>query len=377
MTLANTEFQRGERPTTTALKILRRSIVPLLCAAMLIFAISHSLQSQRAEPMAPPPVTPPVSPFGNTVAGTGFVEPSTESSTQATISVGSQLSGVVTQVAVHIGQIVEQGDLLFELDNRQAMAELRVHQSALSAAQAQLSKLEQQPRPEELPALDAKVKFDEANLRELTDVRDRDRKLAQSRQITSQELVAAELAVESAQAQLEVSRANLALLKAGAWKADKMIANAGVEEAQAQLDQAHTMLDLLQIRAPVAGSILQINVRPGEFVSASHIQSLILMGNLTPLHVRVSVDQEDIPRLKLRAPARAKLRGDLEQREIPLEFVRIEPYVIPKASLTGINIEKVDTRVMQLIYSVAPGDPLVKEKKVLVGQLLDVFIDVK
>ena len=57
--------------------------------------------------------------------------------------------------------------------------------------------------------------------------------------------------------------------------------------------------------------------------------------------------------------------------------MRIEPYVIPKASLTGINIEKDDTRVMQLIYSVAPGDPLVKEKKVLVGQLLDVFIDVK
>src|SRR5690348_10140511 len=196
------------------LNLLRKLLVPLLALGLFSFAIVHALKSQRTEPIVPPPVTPSSSPFGNTVAGTGFVEPSTESSTQATISVGSQLSGVVTQVAVHIGQIVQQGDLLFELDNRQAMAELRVHQSALSAAQAQLSKLEQQPRPEELPALDAKVKFDEANLRELTDVRDRDRKLAQSRQITSQELVAAELAVESAQAQLEVSRANLALLKA-------------------------------------------------------------------------------------------------------------------------------------------------------------------
>jgi HlyD family secretion protein len=174
-----------------------------------------------------------------------------------------------------------------------------------------------------------------------------------------------------------VSRANLALLKAGAWKPDKLIAEANVEQAQAQLDQARTTLDLLEVRAPVKGSILQINVRPGEFVSASHTQSLVLMGDLDPLHVRVSIDEEDIPRLKLQAPARGKLRGDLGQRELPLTFVRIEPYVIPKTSLTGLNIEKVDTRVMQIIYALDPNDPLVKEEKVLVGQLLDVFIDVK
>ena len=361
----------------TARNLLRKLIMPLLCIALLLFAVGHAMRSQHSEPIVPPPVTPATSPFGNTVAGTGFVEPSTESSTQATISVGSQLSGVVTHVAVHVDQLVAEGALLFQLDNRQATAEFKIRQAALTAAQSQLNKLEQQPRPEELPALEAKLKLDEANLRELTDVRNRDRKLIASQGITQQELVAAELAVESAQAQVEVSRANLALLKAGAWKPDKVIAAANVEQAQAQLDQARTLLDLLEVRAPVAGSILQVNVRPGEFVSASPTQSLIVMGNVNPLHVRVSIDEEDIPRLRLRAPARAKLRGDLKQREIPLEFVRIEPYVIPKTSLTGLNIEKVDTRVMQLIYSLDPNDPLVKAKQVLVGQLLDVFIDVK
>ena len=360
-----------------AVNALRIAVVPLLCIVLLVFAIGYALQAQRSEGVLPPPVTPSTSPFGNTVAGTGSVEPSTESSTQATISVGSQLSGVVTEVAVHIGQVVERGDLLFRLDNRQAAADFKIRQAALAAARSQLNKLEMQPRPEELPALEAKLKLDEANLRELTDVRNRDRKLIASQGITQQELVAAELAVESAQAQVEVSRANLALLKAGAWKPDKVIAESNVEQAQAQLDQARTALDLLEIRAPVAGSILQINVRPGEFVSASHTQSLVLMGDLNPLHVRVSIDEEDIPRLKLRAPARGKLRGDLNQRELPLEFVRIEPYVIPKTSLTGLNIEKVDTRVMQLIYALDPHDPLVEQKKVLVGQLLDVFIDVK
>ena len=73
---------------------------------------------------------------------------------------------------------------------------------------------------------------------------------------------------------------------------------------------------------------------------------MILMGNLQPLHVRVNVDEEDLPRLKLYAPARAKIRGDARQEEVPLSFFRLEPYVVPKTSLTGVNTERVDTRVV-------------------------------
>jgi hypothetical protein len=101
------------------------------------------------------------------------------------------------------------------------------------------------------------------------------------------------------------------------------------------------------------------------------------MGNLHPLHVRVNVDEEDVPRLRLHAPARGKVRGDLSQEEIPLTFVRLEPYVVPKTSLTGQNTERVDTRVAQVIYALDPQNHLVRENKVLVGQLVDVFIDTR
>ena len=60
---------------------------------------------------------------------------------------------------------------------------------------------------------------------------------------------------------------------------------------------------------------------------------------------------------------------------MPLSFVRLEPYVLPKTSLTGVNTERVDTRVVQLIYAVDPENPLVLDSKILVGQLMDVFID--
>ena len=85
-----------------------------------------------------------------------------------------------------------------------------------------------------------------------------------------------------------------------------------------------------------------------------------------------------VPRTKKSmAPARAKLRGDPRQQEVPLTFVRLEPFIVPKTSLTGANTERVDTRVVHVIYAIDPGHPLIQQRKILVGQLLDVFIDTR
>ena len=93
------------------------------------------------------------------------------------------------------------------------------------------------------------------------------------------------------------------------------------------------------------------------------------MGNLHPLHVRVDIDEHDAPRFRPGAAARASLRGTPEV-SYPLQFVRVEPYVVPKKSLTGDNTERVDTRVLQVIY-----DLDVKDRPIYVGQQMDVFID--
>ena len=63
------------------------------------------------------------------------------------------------------------------------------------------------------------------------------------------------------------------------------------------------------IRALVDGEVLQVNVRPGEFVGAPPSQALIVLGNVTQLHVRVDIDEYDIPRFVPDAPARATLKA--------------------------------------------------------------------
>ena len=155
------------------------------------------------------------------------------------------------------------------------------------------------------------------------------------------------------------------------------LAQATIEQTKAQIEQDKVTLAVLEIRAPSDGTILQINVRPGEYISIARGQTLILMGNLAPLYVRVNIDEEDLPRLKLNAPARAKIRGDVKQEEVPLTWVRLEPYVVPKTSLTGANTERVDTPRGPSALCGRSQSSARKEKKVLVGQLVDVFIDTR
>ncbi len=356
--------------------MIRKYLLPAAALLLFIYALTQALYLQRPEPQLPPPVSPSVSPFGHTVAGAGMVEPATEASGTGAIAVGTQVPGLVAAIHVHIDQEVKAGDLLFELDRRQTDADLLVRQAALENAEATLRRLERQPRPEEVPPSEAQVQFAEANVKAQKDIRDRDRAMNPGT-VSAQDMVSHELAYKAAVAQLAVTQKNLALLKAGAWDADKLIACTAVKQARAQVEQDKTMLELLQVRAPASGTVLQLNVRPGEYVASAPGQTLVLMGSLRPIHVRVNVDEEDVPRLRLNLPARAKVRGDPTQQEIPMTFVRLEPYIVPKVSLTGVNTERVDTRVVQLIYALAPDNPMVKAKKVLVGQLLDVFIDTR
>jgi multidrug resistance efflux pump len=291
------------------------------------------------------------------------VEPQTEN-----IKVGSPLSGVVVAVNVHVGQRVKAGDELFRLDNRAQMADLRCRQAALEAAQADLTRLENQPRPEELPVSESQVADWEANLADQEDQLMRARELSSRKIISAQELVTREQAYRMAKARLNKARAELELLKAGAWKFDKGVARAAVEKARSDIEQVQTELDRLSVRALVDGEVLQVNVRPGEFVGGQGGEALIILGNIDQLHARVDIDEHDIPRFQPGLAAKAALRGN-PQEVYRLKFVRVEPYVVPKKSLTGDNTERVDTRVLQVIYSIDA-----RGKQLYVGQQLDVFI---
>jgi HlyD family secretion protein len=363
-------------------KRLGKYLLPLLAVGMLGFAIYHVVQAQQKPPKPPPPVEPARTPFGRTVAGAGIVEARSQN-----IAIGSALPGLVIKVwaaeelglpaqpgmtpwEALIGQHVKQGDPLFRVDDRQLRAMLVFHEASLESAKAQLCKLEQMPRTEERDVSKAKLEVAKATLELQRDLTNRDAKLVGSRSVSEEEYRQRFLNMKIAEQQLLQARADFTLLDRGAWEPDKAIARAAIKLAEAQVQQDKIDLDRTIVRAPVDGVVLQVNVRPGEFVGANPGSALVVLGAVTDrVNVRVDIDEHDIPRFKPGAGAKASLRGAPE-KQYPLTFVRVEPYVIPKKSLTGDNTERVDTRVLQVIYSLER-----KDRPVYVGQQLDVFID--
>jgi len=94
-----------------------------------------------------------------------------------------------------------------------------------------------------------------------------------------------------------------------------------------------------------------------------------MLGDVRRKHVRVDIDEHDVIRFRSDGAATGVLRGDGEKK-FPLKFVRLEPFVLPKKSLTGDNTERVDTRVLQVLYEVTSG-----AEAIYIGQQMDVFIE--
>ena len=118
-----------------------------------------------------------------------------------------------------------------------------------------------------------------------------------------------------------------------------------------------TEIDRRIVRALVAGEVLQLNVRPGQFAALLWNEPLMVLGDVEPAARPGRHRRAGPPLLRGRRPRPiATLKGRPGVR-FPLEFVRVEPYVVPKRSLTGDNAERVDTRVLQVIYALPDERP--------------------
>jgi RND family efflux transporter MFP subunit len=271
-----------------------KTAVVLLVLAVLGLAVGLIEALRPTSPAAQPQsvATMPPTPFTSFVVGTGLVEANTEN-----IAVGTNVGGVVASVAVAPGTEVKKGDALFAIDDREARAALTRARAGVQVAEAQLA-------------------------------------LAQAMDQRTQRLEAQTISDEAVQ-QRHFAR---------------LTAEAALAQAQAQAQAADTQLQLLTVRAPIDGQVLQLKVHVGEFAPTGVLsQPLVLMGNVDPLQLRVEVDEHDAARIKDGAAAVGFLRQDPHIRT-QLEFVRFEPYVVPKVSLTGATSERVDTRVLQIIY---------------------------
>lgn len=290
----------------------RRFLVPVLAAVGFVAAAVVVVLGNSVPPKAPTLSTSPVAPFEKYVAGSGLIEASTEN-----IAIGTPISGIVDTIYVKWGDRVEAGAPLFKIDDRDLQAQLAVAEARVQEADANLAKSK--------------------NL------------LKVGEGLTSGSSISA---VDLANRRFDVG-----------------ILEATLAVARAQAHQAKVDIERHVIRAPVAGRVLQINTHVGEFAQSGTVTPpLMLFGDDRRLHIRVDVDENDAWRIQPTAAALAYVPGNPQLRT-PLKFVRIERYVVPKTSLTGASTERVDTRVLQVIYSFDPA-----ALPVYVGQRMNVYI---
>lgn len=306
---------------------MKRWIIPIIAAFALIAGIISVLRSQPRREATTPPVQPPASAFAHNVAAVGLVETSTEN-----IAIGSHLPGVVEKVFVTVGDPVKAGASLFKIDDRNLRAQLGQAEAAEQAANARVS-----VASAALDDLKLQLKFAE-------DVTD-------PRAISAEEVTRRRSAVQTAKAKLSEAEADVAT-------------------AKSQIAMVKTELQRSVVSSPIAGEVLQVKIRAGEFaVAGATATPMILLGRAKPLYLRVDVDEHEAWRVHPEANATAAVRGNADLTT-PLKFVRFEPFVLPKKSLTGDSTERVDTRVLQVIYRVQRDD-----LRLFVGQQMDVFID--
>jgi HlyD family secretion protein len=286
--------------------------LPIIGAIALIFTFI-SVFGRHEAPIQPPVEMPTVTPYETMVAGIGVVEPRSDF-----IAIGTELGGVVRKVHVEVGQMVKKGTPLFSLDQRDIEATIASLRADLKSAMIQDANA----------ALQFKL---------VDQVKD---KRAVARDLYNQRKYAV------------------------------LLAKSRVNEIKAQIEQAKTTKKRLTVAAPISGEILLVDIRPGEFATTANEarpDPLIIMGDTSILNVRVEFDEENSTRLSEDAPAKAYKRGNA-YKAYPLTFVRYEPHVIPKQNVP-ITGHRVDTRVLQVIYSLPKGTRL------FTGQQMDVYVE--
>ncbi len=284
--------------------------IAIIMLANTLFGLTKNPKRKTTEPKNPVAQTS----YKSEVAGIGVVEPQSE-----IIKIGTNISGIVTQIYVNVGDKIFKNDSLFTVDDREAKANLHLKKAQIVSAK-----------------IDAAQKRSEFEMY---------RSIPDKRAYSKDEFNKKKSAYE--------------------------IAEQKVKEAQAEIALSEVIIEKSTTKSPIDGEILKLDIRTGEYAqSGVLVTPLMLIGDLSKLHLRVEIDESQISKISSQNKAVGYLRGNPKVK-VPLTFIRIEPNVVPKVSISGTNDQKIDSRVLQVIYSFENDE----NNKIFVGQQMDVYIE--
>lgn len=358
-----------------------RVLFALSVAGILIGLVSAYIYGIEKKPQ-PPLFHPASNPYAKGIYANGITE--SYQTNGANINIYPEVPGPVTKILVAEGESVRQGAPLLAMDDSVQRATVEQQKAQAEAARALLEELRAQPRKENLEIARAQVDYASSSLKSAQDQLDKQRRSYEldPKSVSKDALDNAENAVKVAMANLEVVRKQYELTKAGAWIYDIRNQENQYNASSKAYNASSALLDKYIIKAPVDGVILSINTAAGSYVSTQGaydtytqgFNPVLVMGSpQTYIGVRCYIDEILVHRLPQGPQMNAQMSIRGTNITIPLEFVRVQPYVSPKIELSDQRAERVDVRVLPVIFRFQKP----KNLSLYPGQLVDVFIGEK
>jgi HlyD family secretion protein len=307
----------------------------------------------------------------------GRVEPAS-----GEIKIAAPVMGVIAQVLVKVNDKVFAGEPLIRLIDNEA-------QARLAAAEAQVA-FRLRARNEETASVRSTARrtteaavadTDKAAARRRAEdgVADADKAVTAAQAALDKALVdrragrasdadreAARTALSRAQDRLQQQKAELRRIEADPSTPLPNFAEGQVNVARAESAAAAAAIAKLTIRAPIAGTVLQVNAKPGELAAPSNAQPLLVIGDVSALRVRAELDERDFGQIKIGQPVlvrAAAFRGR--------EFAGKVAFIAPLVEQGRINARGqrnvTDVDVVEVLIDLAQADPLA------VGMKVDVY----
>lgn len=340
--------------------------------------ISARVYSKKVIPQ--PPLKTATNPYEKGIYSTGIVE--SYQSHGANMTIVPEVSGRVVRIFVQEGQRVREGDPLIAIDDTVQRDTVEQLKAQADAALRSFQRAKSAPRREELEIAQAQVDYAKATL---DDKRTQFEKIQRAyqlnpRSISRDDFDRAKNAYEIAQRSYDVALKQYRLVRSGTWEYDVKALEAQYLAATKAYEAAKKLLEKYILRAPSDGMIVRIQASVGSYVSPQGAYDIytggygpvivMMNGSMEKLQVRCYVDELLVPQL----PGPDKITATMfvrgSDRKVSLEYVRLEPYIVPKIQLSSGKRERVDVRVLPIIFRFDRPEDV----NIFPGQLVDVYI---
>jgi HlyD family secretion protein len=358
---------------------MRNKIIFITSGVGLLLAVVSAILFSEQPKAQPPLFTPAANPYAHGIYSDGMIE--SDQTHGENINIYPEVPGPITRILVTEGEQVHKGDVLLTIDDSVQRATAEQLEAQADAAQAMLRELRAEPRRENLAVSVAQVENARATLKNARDQLEKQQRSfdMDPKSVSRDALDNAINAERIAATNFKVIERQYELTRAGAWIYDVQNAERTYMALQKAYQSSAALLAKYTIRAPADGVVLAVNSSAGSYVSTqgaydSYTQGfdpLVIMGlPQSHLQVRAYIDEILVHEL----PTSDKMKAEMFVRgtniHLPLTFVRVQPFISPKIELSDEREERVDLRVLPVIFRFEKP----KDLNLYPGQLVDVYV---